>query len=260
MKTSQAQKLKSSIKTGDHFKLGDHILICGDSTAPDTLSKLPPELKINLILTDPPYGVDYVNSKSGFKQFSDSHKSIANDHIQSNESYSKFTTNWIEAVKQRLASKNSIYIFNSDRMIFSLKEGMDKCDIKLSQLLIWLKNASIIGRLDYQPQHELIAYGWYGKHKFRKSKDKSVIAHPKPTKSKLHPTMKPVGLLRRLILNSSELEDIVYDPFGGSGSTLIACEQTKRRCIMVEQSPEYCRVIIERFQKLTKLPANLIAL
>jgi len=105
--------------------------------------------------------------------------------------------------------------------------------------------------MDYLPQHEFIAYGWFGTHEFHKSKDKSILFYPKPNKSKLHPTMKPVGLLRRLILNSTKVGDAVYDPFGGSGSTLIACEQTKRRCLTIEVDPKYCQTIIDRFNKLT---------
>jgi DNA modification methylase len=99
--------------------------------------------------------------------------------------------------------------------------------------------------------HELIAYGWHGTHQFHKSKDKSVLFYPKPNKSSLHPTTKPVPLLRHLILNSSKIGDTVYDCFGGSGSTLIAAEQTRRRCLMIELDPDYCQTIITRFEKLT---------
>jgi DNA modification methylase len=122
---------------------------------------------------------------------------------------------------------------------------------KFAQLVIWVKTHSIIGRMDYLPQHELIAYGWHGTHAFLRSKDKSVLVHPKPQKSSLHPTMKPIGLLRNLILNSSRIGEVVYDPFGGSGSTLMACEQTKRRCFIVEMDADYCRTIITRWEKLT---------
>ena len=138
-------------------------------------------------------------------------------------------------------------------MLFALKSGLDVSNFKFCQLLIWIKNHSVIGRLDYLPQHELIAYGWYGSHKFFKSKDKSILAFPKPQKSLLHPTMKPISLLRHLILNSTQIGDYVYDPFGGSGSTLIACEQTKRKCLMVELDQKYCQVIINRYQKMNKL-------
>ena len=109
-------------------------------------------------------------------------------------------------------------------MIFALKDGMADAGFRLAQILIWIKNNQVIGRRDYLAKHELIAYGWYGTHQFYKSKDKSVLFYPKPNVSPLHPTTKPAGLIRRLILNSSSIGDIIYDPFAGSGTTLIACE------------------------------------
>ena len=251
MKTSQAKRPKKSISRGDVFQLGEHILICADSTSFKLAPVVPNGWQINLVLTDPPYGVDYVNSKKAFKQFDSSHMDIANDQIQTEGTYKEFTKQWIRIAKSILATENSFYVFNSDKMIFSLKDAFDEAGVKLSQLLIWVKNTSVIGRLDYQPQHELIAYGWSGKHKFRKSKDKSVICYPKIRKNSLHPTMKPLGLLSRLILNSTKIGAIVFDPFGGSGSTLIACEQTRRKCLMIEQEQKYCRVIIERYEALT---------
>ena len=138
-------------------------------------------------------------------------------------------------------------------MLFALRDGMIASNVKFSQLLVWIKNHAVIGRKDYLPMHELIAVGWYGTHKFCKAQDKSVLYHPKPHKSNPHPTQKPIPLLRRLILNSSNIYDIVYDCFGGSGSTLIACEQTKRRCIMIESDPEYCATIIDRCNTLFDL-------
>lgn len=136
-------------------------------------------------------------------------------------------------------------------MIFALRQACLEAGMKIAQLIVWVKDRAIVGRLDYLPQHELILYGWKGTHDFKRGKDKSVAFYPKPSQSKLHPTMKPVGLLRRLILNSTKVGDTVYDPFGGSGSTLIACEHTKRKCIMVEMDPEYCETIVARWQKLT---------
>jgi len=126
-----------------------------------------------------------------------------------------------------------------------------------SQMIIWIKNTSVLGRKDYMPQHELIAYGWHGRHKMERSKDKSVIFYPKPHRSSLHPTMKPVGLLRKLILNSTKMGETVYDPFGGSGSTLIACEHLGRKCIMVELDPMHCSTIIKRWETLTGQEAKL---
>jgi len=238
-------------------KLGEHILICGDSVNKDIIQRALMDTSISLVLTDPPYGVGYVENKAGFAELSNQ-TIIANDHQQTEQEYAVFTQRWIQPIIPYLAKKNAFYIFNSDKMIFALREGMQLSGVKFSQLLIWIKNHSIIGRMDYLPQHEFIAYGWYGTHEFHKSKDKSVILYPKPNKSKLHPTMKPVGLLRRLILNSTRIGDVVFEPFGGSGSTLIACEQTKRRCIMVEIDPTYCEVIINRFENLTGIKAERI--
>lgn len=240
-----------SIKSGDLFALGEHRLICGDATDVQIVKKLVGEQLIGVVLTDVPYGVGYVESKQDFTQSVAKQKIIANDQSQTNVQYQRFMQAWIRAVKPYLANKNSFYVFNSDKMLFALEDAFTAEGIKFGQLLIWIKNSAVVGRLDYLPQHELIAYGWHGKHKFVKSKDKSVLFYPKPNKSVLHPTMKPIGLLRRLILNSSNRGETVYDCFGGSGSTLIACEQTKRRCLMVELDPEYCQTIIDRWQKLT---------
>ena len=250
MSNSLAIRPKNLIKTGEIVKLGDHFLACGDSTDPELVSKLVGTHEIQLILTDPPYGVDYVKAKEFIG--STGHKAILNDQLQTDQEYRMFTEAWLAAVKPSMASKNSTYIFNSDRMIFALREGMMAAGFKLSQLLVWAKTSAVLGRLDYLPQHELIAYGWTGTHQFHKGKDRSVIIYPRTKKNQLHPTMKPVGLLRRLILNSSKIGGLVYDPFGGSGSTLMACEQTKRRCLMIEKDPTYCQIIIDRFHKLAR--------
>lgn len=130
--------------------------------------------------------------------------------------------------------------------------------MKFTQLLVWIKDSAIIGRLDYLPQHELIAYGWYGKHAFYGGKAKSILPFARVRKNTIHPTMKPIPLLRELILNSSKRDDTVYDPFGGSGSTLMACEQTGRKCVTVEINPVYCRAIIERWQEYTGQTAEKI--
>jgi len=242
-----------SIKYGNLIELGEHRLICGSCTDSEIVKKLVGDEKINLIVTDPPYGVDYVESKKGINNSKFEHKSILNDQIQTEESYQQFTQEWLEITKPYLSKKNSFYIFNSDKMIFSLKNALDKSNFKFCQLLIWIKNHSVIGRMDYLLQHEIVAYGWYGTHTFYKSKDKSILAFPKPHKSTLHPTMKPISLIRHLVLNSSQIGDYVFDGFGGSGSTLIACEQTKRKCLMIEMDPNYCQVIIDRYQRMNKL-------
>lgn len=246
----------NSIKPGDVFALGEHKLACADARDPKTVAKLLGDDRVALILSDPPYGVAIVESKQDFLPTARKHKVIENDHDQSETEYRRFTHDWLTPVVPYLSRKNSLYIFNSDKMIFALRDGMQDSGCKFAQLLIWVKNQAVVGRMDYLPQHELVAYGWHGSHKFHKAKDKSVLVYPRQNKSRLHPTMKPVGLLRRLILNSSAIGDVVYDPFLGSGSTLLACEQTKRRCRAIELDPEYCQVVIDRFEKLTGLKAK----
>jgi len=231
------------------YKLEDHKLACGDCTDATLVDELVGKNKIKLIIADPPYGVGYVENKSGFSKIKKA-AVIKNDNPKSEESYKAFTTEWLKATAPHLYCKNAFYIFNSDKMVFALREALKTCSFNLSQLLIWIKNNQVIGRKDYLVKHELILYGWYGVHEFLKSKDKTVLFYPKPNKSPLHPTSKPVGLIRRLILNSTRIGDVVYDPFGGAGSTLIACEQTKRVCITVEIDPGYCNTIIDRFKKL----------
>ncbi len=256
MKPLQETKPSFSINPGDIFRLGDHRLACGDAKEKALVEKLLAKQVIDLLLTDPPYAVALESKFDDVANAVATHRPIINDHLQSDREYALFTHDWLVAVKSHLADKNAAYLFNSDKMIFSLREGMLQAGFKFAQMLIWVKTHSVIGRMDYLPQHELIAYGWCGTHRFHRSKDKSVLVYPKPSKSPLHPTMKPIGLLRALILNSSKVNDCVYDPFGGSGSTLIACEQTKRKCYMVELDIKYCQTIIVRWEKLTGLQAQ----
>ncbi|MFH1472908.1 MAG: site-specific DNA-methyltransferase [bacterium] len=244
------KKSSNSIRYGDSFRLGNHLLLCADSRNKDMVARLIGKHKIKAVITDVPYGVATTESKENFRTLS-KNKSIANDHLQTDEEYRKFTRDWIEAIRPHLERKNNFYIFNSDKMIFALREGMLEADLKFCQLLIWVKTHAVVGRMDYAPQHELIAYGWYGTHEFLKPKDKSVLVCPKPNKSPFHPTTKPLALIRRLILNSTRIDDVVFDGFLGSGTTLLACEQIRRICIGVELDPEYCQTTIDRFEKLT---------
>lgn len=236
------------IQNNDIYQLDDHIIGCGDARDSQFVAKVISNRKVSTIVSDMPYAVKYEANK--FNNNDDS-KLIINDHFQTDAEYRKFTSEWLELVKPYLAKKNSYYLFNSDKMLFAMREGLLDAGFKFSQLLVWVKNHAVLGRLNYLPQHELIAYGWYGTHKFYKSQHKSVLFYPKPNKSSLHPTMKPISLLRDLILNSSKIGDYVYDPFLGSGSTLLACEQTKRKCIGIEIDPKYCQVTIERYEKMT---------
>lgn len=257
MKNSPVKKPRSSIKLGQIWKLGDHRLLCGSSLDPALVKKLISTEKVHTIISDPPYGVLYTESKEGFSKVK-VNKRIENDNISTESAYVTFTKAWLVPVLPHLAKKNSFYIFNSDKMLFALKDALDDLDVYFSQLVIWLKNHAVIGRKDYLPQHELIAFGWYGTHLFKRSKDKSIICYPKPNKSPLHPTQKPLGLIRHLILNSTDIGEVVYDAFLGSGTALIACEQLKRTCIGCEIDPEYCETIIHRWETLTHQKAELV--
>jgi DNA modification methylase len=246
------------------YKLGEHILAQGDSTDPEFVSRVMKGVTVRAVVCDPPYGVAYVENKDWMGMRGEesahftAHKKIAGDQLQTEREYADFTKKWIEAVKTNLAPKNAFYIFNSDWMICALREGMKSAGLYYSQLIIWVKNSIVLGRKDYNPQHELIAYGWYGTHKFERGKAKSVLFCPKPTKAKLHPTMKPVELLRKLIANSTKTGEWVYDPFLGSGSTLIACEHLQRKCIGIELDEGYVKTAVARWEKLTGLKAVLI--
>lgn len=248
MKNSPTKRPSSSIERGVLIQLGNHLVYCGSATNHKDVETLMQGQKIDLIATDPPYGVAVVESK---EDLSSRHIPIANDQLQSHEQYVDFTRQWLTACQSHLADKNAFYIFNSDRMIHALLDGLKAEQFLFKQLLVWLKTSANIGRLDYLPQSELIAYGWHGTHKFYKSKDKNILIYPKTQNNKLHPTMKPVPLMRHLILNSSKVGATVYDPFSGSGSTLIAAEQAKRRCFAMELEPKYCQIIVDRFKKMT---------
>lgn len=255
MKNSLERKPRKSIKYNDCFGIGNHLLLCADATDAAAVGRLFKKHSIKLLLVDPPYGISAVESKDGFSPLK-KNKPILNDGITSEIKYAQFTQDWLKPIVPHLAAKNAAYVFNSDRMIFALRDGMQQAGWKFGQLLIWIKNHPVIGRLDYLPEHELIAYGWRGAHEFRKSKDHSVLFCPKPNRNPLHPTQKPISLLRRLILNSTSIGDVVYDPFAGSGSTGIACEQTRRRSVMIERDEEYCQTIIDRFERLFGVKAE----
>ncbi|MDD2753741.1 MAG: site-specific DNA-methyltransferase [Candidatus Portnoybacteria bacterium] len=255
MKKSQTRKLKGSIKPETIWQLNEHRLAYGDCRDKELLKQLVGDEKINLICCDIPYAINAAASKRKFHALLKD-KDIANDHLQSDDEYKTFNLEWLGAIIPFLITKNSAYLFNSDKMVWSLREAMIETGFKVAQLLIWIKSQAVIGRLDYAPQHELILYGWHGTHRFRRSKDKSVLFYPRPIKSKFHPTTKPIGLIRRLILNSSEIGDTVFDGFLGSGTALLACEQTRRKCFAVEIDLEYCLTAIKRWERLTGLTAQ----
>lgn len=224
-------------KLGEVYQLGRHRLMCGDATKIEDVEKLMNGQKADMVFTDPPYGVDYEGkTKDKLK--------IVNDITT--EVFAIALPNYIAVSK----AGASFYVCcppgNNFKDFFLPFE--EYCH--LSATIIWAKNSMVLGHGDYHYQHEPILYGWSkgSSHKFYGDRSQTTIWNiNRPTVSKFHPTMKPIELVARAIKNSSKEEDLILDLFGGSGSTLIACEQTNRTCYMMELDPKYCDVIRKRY-------------
>lgn len=228
-------------KPGDLWYLGKHTLLCGDATKTESYQKLLGDHKVNLVLTDPPYNVDY-QSKAG---------KIKNDH-QDNDKFYKFLLAAFQNMNTAMANDASIYVFHADTEGLNFRRAFQDAGFYLSGCCIWKKQSLVLGRSPYQWQHEPVLYGWKkdGKHEWYTGRKESTIwEFDRPKQSKEHPTMKPIPLLAYPIMNSTMSNCTVLDPFGGSGSTLIACEQTNRICYMMELDPKYCDVIVNRYIK-----------
>lgn len=277
---------KPKAKLGDIYQLGEHRLMCGDSTSKEDVTKLMNGVKADMVMTDPPYNVDY-SSKNEMLNFSDkgSHiqKPIENDKI---DNFEKFIYDAYCNMANNTKDGGTFYIWHSEKEDIAFKEQLTKAGVYVHQTLIWVKNNFVLGRMDYQPKHEPCLYGWKegAGHYFVDDRSQSsvvedekpdikkmkkeelvklleeiysdkvsttVIKENKPQVSDLHPTMKPIKLLARLIKNSSKKEEKVLDLFGGSGSTLITCEQLDRKCYMMEYDPVYVDVIIQRWENFT---------
>ena len=239
-------------KLGDIWKLGKHKLICGDSTILNNYEKLFNQNKADLLMTDPPYNVDY-EGKTKDKL------TIQNDS-KNDDDFLQFLTDAFNNCAIYLKLGCSFYIFHSDWYGLEFRQSIKNSDLELKQNLIWAKNSMVMGRQDYQWQHEPCLYGWKrgASHSwYSDRKQTTIIKYERPSKSKLHPTMKPVGLVEYLIKNSSKQDDIILDPFLGSGTTIIACEKQSRICYGVELDPKYCDVIIKRWENFTGKKAEL---
>ncbi|MGY0336946.1 DNA modification methylase [Limosilactobacillus fermentum] len=228
-------------KSGDLWHLGKHTLLCGDATKTESYQKLLGDHKVNLVLTDPPYNVDY-QSKAG---------KIKNDH-QDEDKFYQFLLAAFQNMNTAMVNDTSIYIFHADTEGLNFRRAFRDAGFYLSGCCIWKKQSLVLGRSPYQWQHEPVLYGWKknGKHEWYTGRKESTIwEFDRPKQSKEHPTMKPIPLLAYPIMNSTMSNCTVLDPFGGSGSTLIACEQTNRICYMMELDPKYCDVIVNRYIK-----------
>lgn len=265
-------------RLGDIYALGPHRLVCGDCTKSETIASLLRSAdvrKVDMLLTDPPYNVDYKGASCQRK--------IENDNMDE-ERFRQFLIDSLSIAGTALKAGGSFYIWHADSHGLTFRESAEEAGLTLKQCLVWVKNSLVLGRQDYQWIHEPCLYGWKegAAHYFRNvrseitaffeahpdidqmSKEElrqgmkliealptTVIREDKPRRSELHPTMKPVKLMGRCILNSTRPHDAVLDIFGGSGSTLIACEQLGRRCLMTELEPIYIDVIIKRWEELT---------
>ena len=232
-------KKPTMTKTGDLWQLGEHRLLCGDSTKEESYNLLMAGKQANLVITDPPYNVNYQGSAGKIK----------NDNMKDDAFY-QFLLAAFTNMEKSMADDASIYVFHADTEGLNFRKAFSDAGFYLSGTCIWVKQSLVLGRSPYQWRHEPILFGWKkkGKHCWYAGRKESTIwEFDKPKKNKDHPTMKPIPLLAYPIMNSSMTNSIVLDPFGGSGSTLIACEQTKRICRTIELDEKFCDVIVKRY-------------
>lgn len=272
-------------KLGDIFELGDHILMCGDSTKLEDIKKIAKPGEIDLVITDPPYNVEYEGKKK-------KREKIKNDSMEEDE-FSKFLKEVFSNIKELLKPGGAFYVWHADRNRFIFSKSLRDAGLEERQNLIWIKNNITIGRSDYQWKHEPCLYGWkegaahyfiadftntsvyddvpnlarMNKNELKEYAKKlleiiedgtTIMREDKPLTSPLHPTMKPITLIAKQIKNSSKKGELVLDLFGGSGTTLIAAEQTGRRSRIIELDPIYVDIIIARWEKFTGQKARKI--
>jgi site-specific DNA-methyltransferase (adenine-specific) len=238
-------ELQTDIVLGDLFEIGEHRLLCGDSTQTDTFEKLFNGHLADLVVTDPPYNVAYEGKTKDAL-------TIQNDSMGDGEFY-QFLYDFYTALGSYTKKGGAWYVWHADSEGANFRLAMKNAGIMVKQCLIWVKNSMVMGRQDYQWKHEPCLYGWkegasHGWYSDRKQT--TVLQFDRPTRNAEHPTMKPIPLIAYQIGNSSKHGDIVADGFGGSGTTMVAAHQLQRKCYMVEFDPKYCQVIIDRMIKL----------
>ena len=244
--------IETDIVLGDLFEIGEHRLLCGDSTKISDIEKLMDGNKVDLIFTDPPYSVNFTKKAKEVLK-SKNYNEIANDNMSVKDTSELLWKPYFKNAYDIAKDDCSIYCTmpqGGDQMMMMM---MMSENWQVKHELIWVKEAPVfsMGRLDYDYKHEPIAYGWKKKHNFYgKGEYTKSVWEIARTENKLHPTMKPVRLIANAILNSTKENDIVFDGFGGSGSTMCASEQTKRKSFLCELDPKYCQVIVDRMIKL----------
>lgn len=245
---------------GGVWQLGEHRLMCGDSTKAEDVARLMDGELATMFITDPPYGVSYTD-KNEFLNSIDASQRLTNAIQNDSHSPEEMEKFWVAAftIGYNFTNERMSYYITApqggDLLLLLLLQAIRTSGFALKHSMVWNKNNHVLGRCDYNYKHEPIIYGWkqkgthdfYGKGKFKTS----VWDIPKPLKNDLHPTMKPVALIENMLLNNSIEGDIALDLFGGSGTTLIACEQLHRKARLMELDPHYCDVIIARWEKLT---------
>ena len=237
---SAALEKAAFVERGDIWMVGRHRLMCGDATSAEDVAALMDGKKANLIVTDPPYNVAF---KSG------SGLSIQNDSMKGDDFYT-FLYNSFSCMVEHLESGGAAYVFHADTEGLNFRKAFVDAGFHLAGVCIWVKNSLVLGRSDYQWQHEPVLYGFLknGKHPWYSDRKQTTIwNYDKPKRNKNHPTSKPLDLLGYPISNSSQENAIVLDTFGGSGSTMMACEQTNRICFMCELDEKYASVILRRY-------------
>ena len=237
--------VQTDIVLGDLFEIGEHRLLCGDSTQTDTFKAIFGEQLADLVVTDPPYNVAY-EGKTKKKL------TIDNDSMGDKDFY-QFLYDFYTALGAYTKPGGAWYVWHADREGANFRKAMADAGIMVKQCLIWIKNSMVIGRQDYQGKHEPCLYGWKegAAHRwYSDRKQTTVLNFDRPQRNAEHPTMKPIPLFAYLIGNSSKQGDIVADGFGGSGTTMVACHQMNRKAYLVEFDPKYCQVIIDRMRKL----------
>ena len=236
---SSALEQASFVQKGDIWTVGRHRLMCGDATSMDDVAALMDGKKANLLLTDPPYGVSF-KSASGL--------TIQNDSMK-NEEFYQFLYDAFTAAAAYLGAGASAYVFHADTEGLNFRKAFIDAGFHLAGCCIWVKDSLVLGRSDYQWQHEPVLYGFLqnGKHNWYSDRKQTTIWNfAKPKRNANHPTSKPLDLLSYPIRNSTQENSIVLDTFGGSGSTMMACEQTNRICYMMELDEKYASVILRR--------------
>ena len=249
---SDALEKAAFVERGDVWQVGRHRLMCGDATSPEDVATLMDGKKANLIITDRPYNVAFESSDG---------LSIKNDKME-NDKFYEFLLAAFKNMAEHLEKGGSAYVFHADTEGLNFRKAFIDAGFHLSGCCIWVKNSLVLGRSDYQWQHEPVLYGFLqnGKHYWSKNAGRSqttIWNFDKPKKNKNHPTSKPLDLLAYPIGNSSQENAIVIDTFGGSGSTLMTCEQTNRICHTMELDEKYASVILRRYVEDTDDAENV---